>query len=355
MDSKERVLKTLDFEKPDRVPLYDSYWPEFVNAWRKRKNMPNDADIGDYYRNDVEIVTPTEAPFPSRSRALEESGGRQVARNAWGATIRRSADAKFYEVLEVALADKTGLDRLEFESPLLDTRYPPIREVDAIKAKRCVFVKTGGPYLRTSNLRGSAQWLMDLAEDPEFALELAMKVTRHIAAVGLEALRCYDLFDTGIWFFDDMGSNVAPMFSPATFERVFYPCYKWMCDQYRAAGIRNILLHCDGNIEVILDGLIAAGIQAFHPVEPKAGMDVVRLRGKYGRKLAFLGGLDNAHILPQGTPAEVEAHVLRVLAIGREGGLVIGAHSIGPDISIQRYDFVQALIHKHGQCDGGAS
>lgn len=348
MNSKQRVLKALSFERPDRIPHFDSYWPEFVDNWRAAKKLPDDADIIDYYDNDVEYVIPKEAPFPSGVKVLESSGGQKIRRNSWGAAVRTRADAAFSEVLEVALPEKGDLDRLEFESPLLDSRYPALFEIESLKKKRCVFIKTGGPYLRTAKLRGSEQWLMDLAEDPQFALELAMKVTRHITAVGLEALRRYDLHETGIWFFDDMGSNLAPMFSPSTFETVFYPCYKWMCEQYRAAGTRHILLHCDGNIEPILDSLVDAGIQAFHPVEPKAGMDVVRLREKYGRKLAFLGGLDNAHVLPSAPLSEVEAHVLRVLDAGREGGLVIGCHSVGPDISVERYDFVQQLIQRHG-------
>jgi uroporphyrinogen decarboxylase len=200
--------------------------------------------------------------------------------------------------------------------------------------------------LRTSNLRGMSAWLEDLAEDPEYARELAMRVTQHITAVGLEAIRRYNLYHTGIWFFDDMGANIGPMFSPRTFERVLYPCYRWMCAQYRAAGVQHILLHCDGNIAVLLDMLLDAGIQAFHPVEPKAGMDVVALRVQYGRRLALLGGLDNAHILPRGTDAEVQAHVRHVLEAGEEGGLVIGGHSIGPDISVARYDLVQKLIRE---------
>jgi uroporphyrinogen decarboxylase len=122
-----------------------------------------------------------------------------------------------------------------------------------------------------------------------------------------------------------------------------------MCDQYRAAGVRHILLHSDGNIESILDMLLDAGIQGLNPIEPKAGMDVVKLRQKYGRRLALLGGLDNAHILPTGAWDELEAHVIHVLEAGQDGGLVVCAHSIGPDISVERYDFLHRLITEHGQ------
>ena len=349
MTSTQRVLAALDFRRPDRVPRYDNYWPEFIDAWRAEKGLPPEADIAQHYGLDVQIVIPDESPFPSQGRVLEEDDCCSLVRTGWGVVERHRHSAKFFERLDGPLPDKGLMDGLVFESPTLDSRFAPVAEVEALKSAYCVFVKTGGPYLRTSNLRGTTQWLVDLAEDEGFAHELAFRVTRHITAVGLEAIRRYDLAGTGIWFFDDMASNAGPMFSPRTFERVFLPCYRWMCDQYRAAGVERILLHCDGNIEVILDMLLDIGIQGIHPVEPKAGMDVVRLREKYGRRLAMLGGLDNAHILPRGSDEEVVAHVRRVLEVGRDGGLVIGGHSIGPDISAQRYDLVHRTILDPGR------
>jgi uroporphyrinogen decarboxylase len=346
IDSEQRVLAALAFQRSDRVPLYDSYWPEFEVAWRAAKGLPADANIGDYYGVDLEIVIPDEMPWPSAATTLEATPTHQLLRTGWGVVQRVRTDASFYEEVAVPLPERGDLDDLAFESPLQGRRYAPASEVAALARTRCVFVKTGGPYLRTSNLRGLQAWLGDLVEDPDYASELAMRVTQHLTAVGLEAIRRYDLYHTGVWFYDDMGANTGPMFSPRTFERVLYPCYRWMCAQYRAAGVQHILLHCDGNINPFLDMLIDAGIQGFHPVEPKAGMDVVALRKRYGRQLALLGGLDNAHILPRGSDAEVEAHVHRVLEVGQDGGLVIGAHSIGPDISVARYDLVQGLIRR---------
>jgi len=351
MNSKSRVLAALDFEPHDRVPTYESFWPEFVAQWRLDKGLGPDTDIGDYYATDLEITIPDETPFPSQAGILDIGPGFEIRRNGWGMVQRLDLDAKFYREQSVAVPSPQDAAGLEFESPRLEERFAPVADVEQIAQKRCVFVKTGGPYLRTANLRGAKQWLIDLASSPGFAADLAMKVTRHMTAVGLEAIRRYNLYDTGIWFFDDMGSNLGPMFSPRVFKRVFLPCYRWMCEQYRQAGVKHILLHCDGNIEPILDDLVSAGIMGFHPVEPKAGMDIVGLRRRYGRHLAFLGGLDNAHILTSAPLSHLKEHVMRVLSVAMDsstGGLVIGAHSIGPDVSVERYDFVHELIRENG-------
>jgi len=353
MTSKERVQAALDFRQPDRIPVYThSYWPRFIESWRRERGLPPGANIYDHYPMDVGRVVPDETPFPSKREVLRETDEYRVIRNSWGAVQqvhRGKAWLSPPRTLEVVLQEKGQIDQLEFESPFLDSRFPERAPIEDLKREKYVHIKTGGPYLRTSNLRGPRQWLVDLMQDVEFSRELAMKVTDHITSVGLEAVRRYELHDTSVWFYDDMGTNQGPFFPPKTFRRVFLPCYRRMCAAYREAGVSKIGLHCDGNIEPLLDMLVDAGIDILNPVEPKAGMDVVRLRKRYGKKLAFSGGLDNAFILPRGDRDEIRDHVTHVLESGQEGGLIIGTHSIGPDISIGTYDYLQDLILKLGR------
>ncbi|NPV08940.1 MAG: hypothetical protein HPY83_13385 [Anaerolineae bacterium] len=353
MNSVERVRAALDFRQPDRVPWYfNSFWPQFEEAWRQRGGGAAGQDIEDYYEIDMGRVIPDETPFPSQRAVLADEGAYQIVRDGWGAIERRHKGDAWLSppmTLEVALPDKSGADRLEFESPLLDSRFPSRAEVEALRQRKYVFVKVGGPYLRAGNFRGATQWLIDLVEDEAFARELSLRVSEHITAVGLQALRLYDLYDTAIWIYDDMGSNHGPMFSPRTFERVFLPCYSRMSAAFREAGVASVGLHCDGNVEAILDMLLDAGIDTLNPVEPKAGMDVVALRERYGDRLAFVGGLDNAHVLPRGDRNELERHFLHVLSAAREGGLVVGAHSVGPDISVETMDFLHRLVVDLGQ------
>lgn len=67
---------------------------------------------------------------------------------------------------------------------------------------------------------------MDLASDQKFARELAEKVGRHRMGIGLKSLRIGNLYDTGIWIFDDIGTGTGPFFSPRVFEKVYLPVYK---------------------------------------------------------------------------------------------------------------------------------
>ncbi len=52
----------------------------------------------------------------------------------------------------------------------------------------------------------------------------------------------------------------------------------------------------------VLDAIVGTGINCIHPNEPGAGMDIVDIRSRYGRKLALLGGLDK-YVIAQGKAA----------------------------------------------------
>jgi uroporphyrinogen decarboxylase len=348
MTSTERVLAALDYQRPDRIPLFETYWDEFIANWRREKQLGPDADIYAHYGVDIAICVPDETPWPSRAAVLEQTPAHMVQRDGWGATHRTVPGGFFFEEEAVALPQKVDPDKLEFESPTLDARYEGFMKAvaDARAAGRCPFAKTGGPYLRATNLRGVEQWLVDIAEDPGYAFALASRITDHMTAVGVEAVRRAGLQGTGIWIYDDIASNLGPMVSPPTYERIFIPLMARMVAAYRAAGARRVIMHSDGNILPVLDLLVQAGIDAINPVEPKAGMDIVALRERYAGRLAFVGGLDNAFVLPSGDRARIREHVLRCVATAREGGIVLGSHSIGPDIAVRDYDYAVSLIRQ---------
>lgn len=346
LSSKERVIKALNFQKPDRIPIFDSFWKEFIENWHKEKKIDQKVNIYDYYQIDISIQVADETFFPSRKGEIKREKGYVISRDGWGATVRRKRDGYFYEIVDTALKNKNNLDRLNFEPANLDFRYEDflkgVKEEE--KKKRAIFCKIGGPFIRSSFIRGETDWYMDLASDKVFAKDLAEKVGSHLIQIGLESLSRANLYETGIWIYDDMGSNKAPLFSPKVFEEIFLPIYKRMVYSLKKAGAKKVILHCDGNILSFLDMVIEAGIDGINPVEPKAGMNILELKKRYDNRLSYIGGVDNAFILPKGNKKEIEDHILPILEAGREGGIVIGTHSIGPDIPVKNYDWYHQIV-----------
>jgi uroporphyrinogen decarboxylase len=345
MTSKERVMTALDFQKPDRMPRFDSFWSEFRDKCVQELGLPVDTDLDKHFGIDIAIVAADETPFPTRHKAISDDGKSRIERDSWGRIIRTIRGGYFYQELDVSVKDMKDLDNAVFDSPYLDFRYDVFtKTVNALREKRCVFCKTGGPYIRTSFLRGKEAFLMDIAGDPEFAKAMSDKVADHITEIGKESLRRGNLYDTGLWIYDDMAYNHGPMMSPKSFERIFFPAYKRMVKAFKDAGATKVVLHSDGNIAPVLDMLIEAGIDGINPVEPKAGLHIPTLKEKYGRKLSYIGGMCNARVLPFGTKAEIKKQATEIIEAGKDGGVIIGAHSIGPDIPVQNYVFYHETV-----------
>lgn len=157
---------------------------------------------------------------------------------------------------------------------------------------------------------------MDMAADPGRAKAVADRVAKHLAAVGVEELRRWELQSTGIWIYDDMAGNHGPMFSPRQFEGVLLPAYRRMIAAYREAGARFVFLHSDGDIRPILDMLVDAGIDGLHPLERRAHMEMLLLRRRYPR-LILAGGMCNTHTLICGSRDQIEAEAREIIDLGR--------------------------------------
>ena len=64
-------------------------------------------------------------------------------------------------------------------------------------------------------------------------------------------------------------------------------------------------------------------------------MDPVRIKKKYGNRIAFWGAIGVQTNLPFGTPDDIRQEVkLRMETIGKDGGYVIGpTHFIEPEVT----------------------
>ncbi len=365
MTCTQRVRAAFDFAHPDYVPLYDLYWGGFVAAWRERHRLPSrsdiplddvvydDEDILSYFGIDMHQVIPHEEPWPGLRKELRREGEYIIERDGWGRIIRRKTTSPYGIPLEVRLLEKGDLGHLEFEPVEMGYRYRAMfegmQQARRMRHQPYIFIKVGGPYLRSSFFRGEYQWYVDIAEDPQFVEAVASRVTDHLIAVGIEALRRSQLMDTSIWIYDDIASNAGLLISPRSYERLFLPQVQRMIKAFKKAGAAHVGYHSDGDIQAVLDSLVDAGISILNPVEPRANMDVVGLRRRYGERLAFVGGLCNSYILPTGSDEEVHHHVEHVLSIADEGGLVIGSHSIGNDVTQKRYDLIMDILAQHGR------
>jgi uroporphyrinogen decarboxylase len=134
---------------------------------------------------------------------------------------------------------------------------------------------------------------------------------------------------------DDWGQQKTMLFSPEMWWDMIYPATKIIVERAQRYHI-PVLLHSDGDVTLVLDGIVKLGIAGLHPVQESSGMSPQQTREKLGPKVCIMGGLDTITALPVMTPAEIRVEVERVFSILKNSGGYIcsGSHMIQDDTEL---------------------
>ena len=138
---------------------------------------------------------------------------------------------------------------------------------------------------------------------------------------------------------EDMAGKSGPLMGPAQIEEFVKPYYRKAWDLLEAHGARVFGQDSDGDMNAVIDAFLDAGLNFMYPMEPAANMDIVKLREKYGTRLAFMGGIDK-HVLRR-TKEEIEAELeYKIPPMVRTGGCILGLdHRITDGTPIENYRF----------------
>jgi hypothetical protein len=140
-----------------------------------------------------------------------------------------------------------------------------------------------------------------------------------------------------VWIGQDICDAKGPMLSPRLLEQLYFPAAQRAIAPLKAAGMK-VVWHCDANYRLILDRMIALGLDGFQGFyETEAGIrlqDLAAKRTPAGDPLILFGSLSTVWVLPYGSPAEARQEVDRcVEAVGPQGGLLLApSSSIGPEV-----------------------
>lgn len=117
------------------------------------------------------------------------------------------------------------------------------------------------------------------------------------------------------------------LYSLSFLRETFIPMLRSVCEPLAEAGMK-VVFHSDGDVTEILDDMLDAGIHGLNPIEPQAGMDIGRLKRRYGKRLILVGNVDCSQVLPLGSVRDVvEATKACLREAGHGGGLFIGSSS----------------------------
>jgi len=167
--------------------------------------------------------------------------------------------------------------------------------------------------------------------DPDFVAEMIAFWTDFVdTLLGLTLQRCPADY---VLISEDMAYKEHPMISPAKARDLLLPSYARWVATARRHRCDLVIMDSDGYVADLIPTWVDAGIRACNPIEAAAGNDIVALRKRFGRNMAYWGGIDKRAIAAGGSSVEREVdRVCSLFAMG--GGLVPSCdHGVPPDIS----------------------
>lgn len=186
------------------------------------------------------------------------------------------------------------------------------------------------------HFRGMENLMMDYYDNME-GLKIIGKRLIEFYKVIID--RFSDLGCDAIWTSDDLAHQKGPMMSPAIFRELYFPLYKELADYIHGKGMK-LFLHSCGDNSLLMDDIIEAGVDVFHPVQ-KGCMDMEETARKYGDKISFVVGMDVQHILVEETPEKVREEIKYIKEVFNRpnGGLLIAmGNGILPGTPLENVD-----------------
>jgi len=308
VNSRERVIRTLEFDYPDKIPVDIWCMPSALYKYGQQL-----VDALNTYS--IDIVTP-EYKDHIMGEKQQEIG---VFEDGWGCVWHNLKKGIIGEVKVHPLADYSKLKSYKAPLELLKLGWD---NVDAsIKKNRDKFILTPWSvniFERMQFLRGTTELFIDLMEDSQ-EVRLLRDIVFEFYREWLKLWLKRDV--DGVVFSDDWGTQNALLIPPKIFRAFFKPCYKELIDMVKAAG-KFVFFHSDGNITEIYDDFIELGVDAIN--SQIWCMDMKSIAEKYKGKITFWGEISRQTTLPYGTPADIKnaAETMKSLLMYNDGGLI---------------------------------
>ncbi|MCL4466849.1 MAG: hypothetical protein M1389_12635 [Chloroflexi bacterium] len=316
MNSRERVVRAIEFGGPDRLPVIYNILPGFALSYPREL-----AELQLRYPSDF-----AETGYVEFNEYTREIGVGE--RDPWGALWVRYVDANKGQIVEHPLDDWSRLDDYRFPDPLEAgdwSRAPATLARNA--GEKYVLVDGDTLFQRMFYLRGFENLMVDIQEEPPALYYLRDRIVDFMLRK-MEKWLDYpvDCFR----FRDDWGTQNQLFINPAKWRKIFKPAYKRLFDAVHSAG-KHVFFHSDGDIFAIIPDLIELGADVLNPQPAAIGLD--RLGAAFAGKICFLGDIDRQTVLPFGAPEEVETYVrLEASSLGTERGGYIGDGELGADV-----------------------
>lgn len=337
MTSKERMMRAINLEKPDRLPATIHQW----QPYHLKYFMEGKSDIEAFREVGLDAAI---SCFPVKYR---ESGNWRVSATEKDCGDHRLVDG-LIETPEGNLTYQYGYNEITTwvtvhtikneEDVFLWKKYRPLPYLDKeVLAKvynelgedgiirTFIIDDQGGCWQGACDLFGTEKMIYATFDKPDWVHEfLNILLAERLAFIeeSLKGVRI-DLVETG------GGAASNNVISPSLHEEFCMPYDRKIHDALRSIGHKSVYHTC-GGMTKILDLILQNGCDASETLSPVGvGGDVTDPKvivDKFGGKLAMIGGVDQFNILTSGTEKDIRNEVNRLFeGFGRNGGYIMSA------------------------------
>ena len=383
MTSRERVLKALNYEMPDRVPID---FGGFQTGIHKKAYEGLIEYLG--ITDDVKILDPVQQLAVPCEDVLQrfrvdtryicahgpDSFKGEIEHNVRDGRLWHDLKDEFGIVW--SMPDDNGLYMDITHHPLKDaaikdvadypfpkggdpSRFTGVRE-HALRMRRetpyalCSCIG-GVVYEICWYMRGLEQWFIDMIEQPEFCETVLDRTLEYWIGFYSEFLKeVGDILDV-IMIGDDLAGQGGPLFSPVFYREIVKPRQKKLVRYIKSLTDAKIWYHTCGSCYVYIDDLIDNGVDILNPVQiGLVNMDPKKLKKEFGDKIVFWGGgVESQKILPFGKPGEVKENVRQNMECFKPGGGYVfnGVHNVQSGVAPENIEAMFDAAYEYGFYD----
>lgn len=310
-NGRERVLATLNFEEPDRVPITElGIDPCHVNAIAGSKGH-----LECYRRLKFDIVLGG-ASEPEGWKPKFLPDGSFI--DEWGRIYRTDLRTRTSIPVDTTIRSLEDWENHPHPDPEAPGRIEAFRRlVKSVKdGEMLVAGSTRSPFAIAWEIFTPPKFCQLLFEKPKAIARVIEEITDF--NIGITRL----LIEAGAELIiqgGDIAEKRGPMVSLKYFKEIIFPNLRRETEEAHKRGVKFIK-HTDGNVLPLLEGLLEeARVDGMHSLDPSSGVDIGAVKERYGDRLILVGNVsvDNLAIKSKD---EVMRETMECIAKAAPGG-----------------------------------
>jgi len=338
LDHRERVLKAINFEEPDMVPISEiaidlalmerilgvkkdiTYSSQSaLIADRSKERALYDIFYETYTKLGFDLIYCISTSLPDGYKLKKTPDGQVM--DEIGRTYTYDFKTKTYTVTGTVFNTEDDVDnflKTDFPDPLATGRLYGFEYLDKINGgKLALGIHIREPFAHVWEAMTPIKFVTWMYKSPSLIREFIDKMTDFNIKL-IELLGRYDL--DIIILGGDLCDAHGPMLPPDKFKSLgVFEAMKKQVDAAHKFGIK-FLKHTDGQINPILEELVDISmIDGLHSLDPSAGVDIGEVKKRYGHKLILHGNISVDNLATKSVDEIIE-ETKNVIKLASPGG-----------------------------------